>query len=505
MRKWLPTLVLLALLMPSGAWSQSPPPAAPQPATPQPATPQPAAPQAKPSASKSGVYEQLNLFGEAFERIRQDAVEPVGDRKLIETAIAGMLASLDPNCVYLTEDEYKAQQTAAAQPTGTIGTIGLVVTIDGGQLKVVSPRDGSPAAQAGIKPAEPIFAIDKEPVFDLTLPEVEAKLHGAPDSEVTLTLRGDDNKPKDVKIKRVATKWSTVTAHLEGSDVGYIRLAGFDDTTQPALTAAVQDLTQQAGGKLVGFVLDLRNDPGGNFDVAIQAADDFLDKGDIAVIKARKADATKHIAATPGDLANGLPVVALVNGGTANEAELVAGALQDNHRAVLVGTKTFGESAIETLIPLNGNGAIKLTTARFQTPSGRSIQGKGLDPDVVVAPVKLERIAQGFGRREADLRGALKNTDPIAQSSTAPANSATTPGVPATSSTTPPSSSETPAPANPAAPASPAAGTAATAGEAHDTRSSVATGELGGSDDEQLTQALDMLRGLKMVSARNGQ
>ena len=460
-----PTLVLaalLALLAPNAAWPQST------------------------AAGKSGVYEQLNLFGEAFERIRQDAVEPVGDQKLIETAISGMLASLDPNCVYLTEDEYKAQQT----PTeGNTGSTGLVVTIDAGQLKVVSPRDGSPAAQAGIKPGEPIFAIDKEPVFDLTLPQIETKLNGPADSEATLTLRSDAGKPLDVKVKRVASKWSTVSSRLEGDDIGYVRLAGFDDGTQAALTAAVQDLSQRAGNKLIGYVIDLRNNPGGNFDVGVQAADDFLDKGDIAIVKGRKSDSAKHIAATPGDITNGLPLVALVNGGTASEAELVAGALQDNHRAVLVGTKTFGESAIETLIPLTGNGAIKLTTARFVTPSGRAIQGKGLDPDVVVAPVKLEKIAQGFGRFEADLPGALKNTDPVAAAaSPAPA--------PAASPATPPSSA-------PGAPTTPAPEAAAPP-QKHDTRSSVATGDLGGSEDEQLTQALDMLRGLAMVTARNG-
>ena len=459
MRKWVPTLVLVAFLAPHAAL-----------------------PQAK--NTKSGVYEQLNLFGEAFERIRQDAVEPVGDRKLVETAISGMLASLDPNSVYLSEDEYKAQQSAAETQTGSIG---LVVTIDAGQLKVVSPRDESPAAKAGIKPGEQIFAIDKEPVFDLTLSEVEAKLRGPVDTNVTLTLRRDPNgKPVDIAVKRVATKWPTVTSHLEGSDIGYIRLAGFDGGTQAALTAAAQDLAQRAGGKLIGYVLDLRNDPGGNFDVAVQAADDFLDKGDIAIVKGHKGDNTKHIAATPGDIANGLPIVVLVNGGTASEAELIAGALQDNHRAVLVGTKTFGQSSITTLIPLNGNGAIKLTTARFVTPSGHTIQGKGLDPDVVVAPVKLERLAQGFGRRESDLRGALKNTDPV---TALPAPNA-------------PPTSDAPKPTDPATPPS----ANASPPEKHDTRSSVATGELGGSEDEQLTQALDMLRGLKLVSAaRTGQ
>ncbi len=386
MRKWLPTLALLVLLAPATALPQS-------------------------KNTKSGVYEQLNLFGEAFERIRQDAVEPVADGKLIETAIAGMMSSLDPHCTYLTEAEYKALQAPA--PTDS-GSIGLVVTLQGGQVKVVSPQDGSPAADAGIKPGDTIYAIDKEPVYDLTLSEVEHKLRGPVDNEVTLTLRRADGKPTDITVKQSNTKLTTVASHLDGDDVGYIRIAGFDDTTQAALTAAIQDLQQKAGKKLVGFILDLRNDPGGDLTTAEAMADDFIDKGDIAVIRSRKGDTSKHIPATPGDLANALPIVVLVNGGTAREAELVAGALQDNHRAILLGTKTFGESAIETIIPLNGNGAIRLTTARYETPGGHAIQGKGLTPDLNVVPIKLERVASGFGRREADLRGALKNTDPTA-------------------------------------------------------------------------------------------
>ncbi len=198
-------------------------------------------------------------------------------------------------------------------------------------------------------------------------------------------------------MKRSNAKLTTVTSHLDGDDVGYIRIAGFDDTTQTALTAAIQDL-QKAGKKLVGFVVDLRNNPGGDFDTAVAVADDFIDKGDIAVVKSRKGD-TKRIPATPGDAANGLPIVVLVNGGSAREAELVAAALQDNHRAILVGTKSFGESAIEALIPLNGNGAIRLTTARYEAPGGRAIQGKGLDPDLNVVPVKLERLARRPLRR----------------------------------------------------------------------------------------------------------
>jgi carboxyl-terminal processing protease len=427
-----------------------------------------ALPQTKPG-SKGAVYEQLNLFGEAFERIRQDAVEPVGDSRLVETAITGMLAALDPHAVYLTEAEFKAQQ--APPSADEAGSTGLVTTIENGQVKVVSPRDGSGAAEAGIKPGDVIFMIDKEPTFEMTSTDVEQRLRGPVGSEVTLLTRRGNAAPTEIKVKRTSRNLPTVTSRLETGTIGYIRIAGFDPGTEAAFVGALDKLRADAGGKLLGYVIDLRNNPGGSFDAAVQTADAVIDKGDIAVIKSRNPNEAKHIAATPGDHASGLPIVALVNGGTANEAELVAGALQDNRRAVLLGTKTFGESAIVTTIPLNGNGAIRLTTSRFQTPNGRVIQGKGLDPDLVVAPVKLERLAVGDRRREADLRGALKNTDPVVP----PA---------------PPGKE----PAKPAAPAP--SSTAAPSG-------SVATADIGTSSDEQLTEALDVLHGLAMTSARN--
>ncbi len=432
-----------------------------------------AMPQAK--SGKSGVYEQLNLFGEAFERIRHDAVESVADSKLIETAIAGMLAGLGPHSVYLNETEYKALQTRTSSETGSSG---LVVTLTNGQLKVVAPRDGSPAATADIKPGDIIFTIDKEPTYDLTLPDIEQKLAGPADSEVALMLRRGTSAPIEVKLKRVAGKLPTVNARLEAGDVGYVRIAGFDDSTPAALNDAVKDLRQRAGNKLIGFIIDLRNDPGGNFDAAVAAADAFIDKGDITIVKSRKADSAKKIAATPGDVANGQPIVALVNGGTAREAELVAGALQDSHRAVLLGSKTFGESAIETLIPLNGNGAVRLTTARFETPSGRPIQGKGLDPDLSVSPLKLEKVAQVDRRREADLRGALKNPD-VARSeggagkAGAPGGAAPKPA-PTTTTATPPKGDEP----------------------------TVASGDIGTTSDEQLSEAIDVLRGLALINGR---
>ena len=445
MRKSMMAVGLIALLMPAAAL-----------------------PQAK--NGSGGVYDSLNLFGEAFERIRHDAVEPVGDGKLIETAIAGMLAGLDPHSVYLTESEYQALQNRTPDASASTG---LVVTLEGGQLKVVAPRDGSPAAKADIKPGDIIFTIDKEPTYDLTLPEIDQKLRGPVGSEVKLMLRRGSEKPITVTVNRVPPTFPTVTHQLEADDIGYIRLAGFEDATEAALTAAVQDLRQQAGNKLVGFILDLRNNPGGNFDAAVKAADAFIDKGDIAVVKSRKPDDVKHIAATPGDVANGQPIVALINGGTAREAELVAGALQDNKRALLLGSKTFGESAIETLIPLNGNGAIRLTTARFMTPSGRAIQGKGLDPDLAVSPLKLEKVAQADRLREADLRGALKNPD------TQPATQGSTPA-------------GTKAPDKTPTAAMPPKGD----------QPSVASGDIGTTSDEQLSEAIDVLHGLAVVSGR---
>jgi carboxyl-terminal processing protease len=414
---------------------------------------------AQQTAGKDSVYEELNLFDEAFERIRQDAVDPVTDAKLIGAAISGMLSGLDPHSSFMDEAEFKSSQAPAGADAASLG---LAVTIEGGQLKVISPQDGSPAARAGIMPGDIIYTIDNEPTFDLTLGEAEQKLRGPPDSEVSLTLRRDGGSPIDLKIKREPYKLQTVTGRVEGGNVGYIRIAGFDAGTAGALAATVQDLRRQIGAKPVGFILDLRNNPGGTFDAAVAAADTFLDKGDIAVIKGRKPENTKRIGATPGDLAKGLPLVALVNGGTAREAELFVGALQDNHRAALIGTRTLGESSIESVIPLGDGGAIRLTTARFTTPSGREIQGKGLEPDLVVTPLRLAKLEHIEGRREADLPGALKNPDqPAAGGATA-------------------SAAQPPAPA-----------------------SSVPSDVIGSANDEQLTEAIDVLRGLSLAARRS--
>jgi len=421
---------------------------------------------AQQKAGKDAVYEELNLFDEAFERIRQDSVDAVSDTKLIGAAISGMLTGLDPRSSFLDEATYKALQTPANDNQAGLG---MVVTIENAQLKVVSPQDGSPAAKAGVKPGDVIYSIDKEPTYDLTLGEAEQKLRGPAGSEVALTLRRGNSAPIDITIKREPFKLQTVVSRVEGGNVGYLRIAGFDLTTQSALASAVQDLRQRAGNKLIGFIVDLRNNPGGSFDAAVATADELIDKGDIVVVKGRKPASTKRISATPGDLANGLPIVALINGGTAREAELVVGALQDNRRAVTLGTKSFGESAIESIIPLGNGGAVRLTTARFTTPNGRDIQGKGLEPDLIVSPLKLAKLGRGEGRHEADLPGALKNPD----------QPATPPGKPPADA--PPGATATPAP---------------------EEAPSVATGDIGSASDEQLTQAIDVLRGLSLVGRR---
>jgi len=401
----------------------------------------------------------LNLFDEAFERIRQDAAEPVTEAKLIRAAIAGMLSGLDARSAYISEPAFRASPTPANDETTTLG---LVLTIRSGQLQVISPEDGSPAARAEIRPGDVILTIDKEPVYDLTLGEAEQKLRGPAGSEIQLTLRHGTEKPVDLTLKHEPYKLQTVVGRVEGGNVGYIRIAGFDGGTQAAIAAAVQDLRQKIGSKLIGFILDLRNNPGGGFDAAVAVADAFIDRGDIVVIKGRKPTSVKRISATLGDLAKGLPLVALVNGGTAREAELVAGALQDNRRAVLLGSKTFGESSIESVIPLPGNGIIRLTTARFMTPTGRRIQGKGLEPDLTVMPLKLEKLAQSDRRHEVDLRGALKNTDPVAAGALS----------------------------------------ASTATEAASKAPSVLTSDIGSIGDQQLSEAVDVLRGLAVISDR---
>jgi carboxyl-terminal processing protease len=466
-RKLVMALLMTASIVPSAAFAQEQP---------------------TPQGGKDAVYDELNLFDEAFERIRQDSVDPVSDSKLVGAAITGMLTGLDPHAGYIDPAALKAMNGTAA--SGEAG-IGAALTLVKGEVKVISPRDGSPAAEAGVKPGDLILAIDKEPTFELTLAEVEQKLHGPVGSVVKLTLeRSGEKAPIKLTLKRAVDHLQTVSTHVIDGDIGYLRLAGFDPGIPAALAAAAQDLRQQTGGKLAGVVLDLRNNPGGDFQDAVAAANDFLDKGDVAVVKGRNAGNVKHIAATPNDLVKGLPIVVLVNGGTADEAELMAAALQDNHRALLVGTKTFGESAIETLIPLASGGAIRLTTAHFDSPEGKEIDGKGLDPDLVVSPLKLEKLAAEEGLHEADLPGALKNPDQ-------PASQSPNPAAPS-----PQGGKTGPGPVSGMSPTNGSldAATKRAPSVANKTAPSVATEDIGGANDEQLTQAVDILRGLAVFN-----
>lgn len=359
---------------------------------------------AEPPAAQSSVYGALNLFDQAFERVRRDAVEKTTSRHLVRTAIDGMLASIDPNAMYF-------DKAALALMSGEKDTLGLVVTARHGTVRVIAPRDGSPAAAAGIRAGDIILMIGREPAAIMSLREVDKRLEGPPGSKLTLRIeRHGVDHPIKLVVTRAIFHPQTVRSRLLGH-LGYIRLAGFEKGTPAALSEAIKGLRKKSGNTLKGIILDLRNNPGGQFSVAVKVADSFLTKGVIAEI-ARPHTPPKPIHATPGDLAEGLPMVALINEGTAQGAELVAAALRDNHRAVLVGTKSFGDNAVESMIPLKNGGAIRLATTRFLTPRGRRIAGKGIRPEITVKPVKLVKLAQGLRIREADLPGALKNPNP---------------------------------------------------------------------------------------------
>src|SRR5437588_5053381 len=349
-----------------------------------------AIPAAIPQSAKSNsdTYRQLNLFAEVFERVRSDYVEEVSDETLVETAINGMLSSLDPHSSYLNAKNYKDMQV---QTRGEFGGLGIEVTMENGLVKVVSPIDDTPAAKAGIKPNDFITHLDGDPVAGLTLPEAVETMRGPISSNIKLTIRREGKDPFDVSLTRAVVKIQSVKSHLEGDNIGYIRITSFNEQTDSGLQSAVKSLKEKAGNKLVGYVLDLRNNPGGLLDQAIAVSDAFLERGEIVSTRGRRSDDAQRFNARPGDITNGVPVVVLINGGSASASEIVAGALQDHHRAVLLGTKSFGKGSVQTIIPLPGHGAMRLTTARYYTPSGRSIQAKGIDPDIVVEAAKIEK------------------------------------------------------------------------------------------------------------------
>src|SRR5437870_1462588 len=340
------------------------------------------------SANSAETYKQLNLFGDVFELVRNDYVDDVKDDTLVEGAFNGMLTALDPHSNYLNSKNFNDRKV---QTRGEFGGLGIEVSMESGLVKVVSPIDDTPAARAGLKPADLITHLDGTPVQGLTLPEAVEKMRGPVNSEITLTVRREGQEPFDVKLTRAIIKIQSVRSHIEGNNIGYIRVTSFNEQTDVGLNNAMKNLKQQANNKLIGVILDLRNNPGGLLDQAVAVSDAFLEKGEIVSTRGRRADDAQRYNARPGDIASGLPMAVLINGGSASASEIVAGALQDHHRAVVIGTKSFGKGSVQTIIPLAGHGAMRLTTARYYTPSGRSIQARGIDPDIVVEAAKIAK------------------------------------------------------------------------------------------------------------------
>lgn len=367
---------------------------------------------AQEAALQTSVYEQLDLFGDIFERIRADYVEEVDEAALIEAAINGMLTSLDPHSGYLSAEAAAAMRM---QTTGEFGGLGIEVTQEEGWVKVISPMDGTPAEAAGMQAGDFITAVDGESLMGLTLQDAIDMMRGPVGSEIVITVvREGRPDPFEVSIIRDTIQVTAVRARTEGRAV-VLRITTFSDQTFPDLTEGLAEQVAAAGGieNVDGVILDLRNNPGGLLNQAIYVSDAFLNAGEIVSTRGRSAAEGDRFNATPGDLAEGLPIVVLINGGTASASEIVAGALQDHNRAIVVGTQSFGKGSVQTLMPLQGNAAMRLTTARYYTPSGRSIQALGIAPDVIVQqPLPSdEEVAtdEGLFLSESDLRGALGN------------------------------------------------------------------------------------------------
>lgn len=354
-------------------------------------------------------YRLLDLFGNVYERVRAEYVEPINDREAIENAINGMLTGLDPHSSYLNPRNYRDMQVTTR---GEFGGLGIEVTQEGGWIKVISPIDETPAARAGIKPGDFITHLNGSSVQDLSLQEAVEQMRGTPGTQIKLTVRREgQERPLELTLTRETVRPQVVRYRVEGNDIGYIRLSSFNEQTDAMLRRAMQAIRQQAGGNLKGLVLDLRNNPGGLLDQAVQVSDEFLDQGEIVSTRARRSEDAQRWNARSGDIAQGLQVVVLVNGGSASASEIVAGALQDHRRAIVMGTKSFGKGSVQTVMPLSrDNGAIRLTTARYYTPSGRSIQASGIQPDIeVLAQRQDQNTPPSLREREADRRRALRN------------------------------------------------------------------------------------------------
>src|SRR5712671_6630206 len=351
-------------------------------------------------AAAADTYRQLSLFGDVFERVRADYVEKPEESKLIESAINGMLAGLDPHSSYMDAKSFRDMQV---QTSGEFGGLGIEVTMEDGLIKVVTPIDETPAAKAGIMANDIITHLDDEAVQGLTLNQAVDKMRGPVNSKIKLrVMRKNSDKPVELSITRDVIRVRSVRSNLEGEDVVYVRVTQFNQQTTEGLRNAITNLSTQAGEKVKGFVIDLRNNPGGLLDQAISVSDAFLERGEIVSTRGRNAEETQRFNARAGDLTKGKPVIVLVNGGSASASEIVAGALQDHKRATVIGTRSFGKGSVQTIIPLgSGNGALRLTTARYFTPSGRSIQAKGISPDIEV----LQEVPEEMKARSADTKG----------------------------------------------------------------------------------------------------
>jgi carboxyl-terminal processing protease len=363
---------------------------------------------AKNAESAADTFKQLTLFSDVLERVRADYVDSVSDGKLIENALNGMLSSLDPHSSYLDKKSFQDMQT---QTHGEFGGLGIEVTMENGIVKVVSPIDDTPAAKAGIQPNDLITHINTKPVTDYTLNEAVDHMRGVPGTKIVLTIRrgGLSSQPFDLTLVRAIIRVQSVKWEAKG-DVAYIRVSAFNEQTQIGLNKALDESEKKMGSKLIGYVIDLRNNPGGLLDEAVSVAGTFLEAGkDVVSTRGRHKEDDQVMNAKGGDKAHGKPIAVLINGGSASASEIVAGALQDHKRAIVVGTKSFGKGSVQTIIPVSGGGAMRLTTARYYTPSGRSIQALGIEPDILVQQAKLEKVSMGPGVHEADLKGALQN------------------------------------------------------------------------------------------------
>jgi len=357
------------------------------------------------SGKNDAVYRQLGLFGDIFQRVRESYVDEVDEKDLVEAAINGMLTSLDPHSSFLNNDHFNDMQV---QTKGKFGGLGIEITMEDGVIKIVSPIDETPAAKAGLRPEDLIIAVNDEPIRGMTLSDAVDRLRGQVGSNVTVTIKRGAKDPFDVSLKRDTIKIRSVRAKMFDG-IGYLRITTFSEQTTPGLTKEIEKMFREHGQDLKGFVLDLRNNPGGLLTEAISVSDAFLEKGEIVSTRGRHAENASRAYARPGDIANGLPLVVLINSGSASASEIVAGALKDHRRAVLLGTRSFGKGSVQTVIPVSGNSAMRLTTARYYTPSGTSIQATGISPDIEVALARIETL-DGGDTREEDLKGALDNS-----------------------------------------------------------------------------------------------